>query len=192
VLSGPEWLGLYDELHTFVRRRVRDDTDADDVTQGIFLKLYEALPNVREPQHVRAWAYRAARNAVIDYYRSRSRACREIFDEQLLETPAPDPDVAAAARLASCIPPAMQRLSPDDRDALERIDVDGQSQVAAARQLDLSVSGMKSRVQRARHRLKASLEQCCDVVLDRRGGIADVTPRLAGRCICESSCGCAA
>ena len=112
VLSGPQWLALHDELHAFVRRRVRDAADADDVTQGIFLKLYGALDTVREPRQVRGWAYRAARNAVINYYRTRSRACRQLFDGESLEMPAPaNPDVTAAAKLSSCIPPALQRLS---------------------------------------------------------------------------------
>src|SRR5690349_1120539 len=87
VLSGAEWLALHRDLHSFVSRRVRDTADADDVTQGIFLKLYSALGTLREPPQLRAWAYRAARNAVIDYYRTRSRACRQFFDGEVMELP---------------------------------------------------------------------------------------------------------
>jgi RNA polymerase sigma-70 factor (ECF subfamily) len=191
VLSSDEWLALHDELRAFVRRRIGDAADADDVTQGVFLKLYGALPTVREPRQLRAWAYRAARNSVIDYYRTRSRACRRLFEGESLDTAAAaGPDVTAAARLASCIPPSLQQLSPDDRELLERFDVRGESQVAAARALDLTVSGMKSRVQRARTRLKRALERCCAITVDRRGGIADITPRRPDGCACQAACEC--
>ena len=68
--------------------------------------------------------------------------------------------------------------------ALERVDVDGETHQHAADTLGLSVSGMKSRVQRARRELKQLLEQCCTVELDTLGAVADYRPNNGG-------CGCA-
>jgi RNA polymerase sigma-70 factor (ECF subfamily) len=67
--------------------------------------------------------------------------------------------------------------------------VEGITQAEAARRLGLSVSGMKSRVQRARARLRAVVDACCRVELDRRGGVVAYEPR--GRaCGASRKCGC--
>ena len=66
------------------------------------------------------------------------------------------------------------------------IDLDGLPQAGAARREGLSLSGMKSRVQRGRRRLAELLEQCCALTLDARGVPMDYEP-TAG---CERGCGC--
>jgi RNA polymerase sigma-70 factor, ECF subfamily len=81
--------------------------------------------------------------------------------------------------------PLLRLLSEADREALTLIDVQQVTQVDAARQLGLSVSGMKSRIQRARHRLKTVVEECCRVQLDRRGGVIAYERR--GTCGCNTS-----
>jgi RNA polymerase sigma-70 factor (ECF subfamily) len=70
-----------------------------------------------------------------------------------------------------------------------RVDVDGQTQLNAARDLGLSLSGMKSRVQRARRDLKDLLERCCAVDVDRRGGVSDYQP-AGGGCGCTAATPC--
>ena len=71
-----------------------------------------------------------------------------------------------------------------------RVDVDGHTHQRPAADLGLSVSGMKSRVQRARRDLRELLEQCCTVELDRRGGITDYR-HSSGACGCATgSAGC--
>jgi RNA polymerase sigma-70 factor (ECF subfamily) len=189
-LSPREWIQLHSDISAFIRRRIRDAADAEDVVQACVVRLYQSLLSLRSREQLRAWAYRSARHAVIDHYRTRARHCQEVFDEERMDVPAMPSDTSAAATLASCIPPSLLRLSVADRDTLARVDFGAQSQVAAAVALGVSVSGMKSRVQRARRRLKAVIEECCTVTLDRRGGIADIAPR-AGACSCQPACGCA-
>jgi RNA polymerase sigma-70 factor, ECF subfamily len=79
----------------------------------------------------------------------------------------------------------LQELPPAARDALTRVDVEGETHQQAAAQLGLSVSGMKSRVQRARLQLKDLLQQCCSVGLDRTGAVASYRPT-------GPACGCGA
>jgi RNA polymerase sigma-70 factor (ECF subfamily) len=102
--------------------------------------------------------------------------------------PEPDADAglpnAATRELARCLQPMLRGLQPAARDALTRVDLDGQTHQQAADQLGLSVSGMKSRVQRARRELRDRLTDCCRVDTDGSGAITDYTPRQQG-------CGCA-
>ena len=66
---------------------------------------------------------------------------------------------------------------PRDRQAVTLVDLDGLAQQEAAVQLGLSLSGMKSRVQRGRRQLKGMLEACCTIELDQRRGVVDFDVR---------------
>jgi len=79
----------------------------------------------------------------------------------------------------------MEQLPALSREALVLTDIDGLTQAVAATALGLSISGMKSRVQRARLQLRALLVACCPIDLDARGAILDYMPPTR-------SCGCAA
>ncbi len=83
------------------------------------------------------------------------------------------------------------RLLRDERQGAEglRLPVGGDEAEAAAESEGLSLSGMKSRIQRARSRLKASLLECCRIALDRRGGIVGCEARTGGKGPCGRS-GC--
>lgn len=98
----------------------------------------------------------------------------------------PEDDTAAFGELAACLTPMLDRLEPAYREAVVLADLQGVTQVDAAARAGISVSGMKSRVQRGRRRLRAALEACCRVHLDRRGGVIDYEPRRDDGCACGS------
>ena len=144
-----------------------------------------ALERVDNPA---AWLYRSARNAVIDHYRTRkSHGPRTDPDVW------PDPDSSgdvpndATRELSRCLEPLLRQLPPSARDALVRVDVEGQTQQRAALDIGISLSGMKSSVQRARRDLRELLEHCCTVALDSTGGIAGYQPNAAGGCGCANT-----
>ena len=99
---------------------------------------------------------------------------------------------AAASRdLAECVRPFIEQLPAPYRDALILVEIKGLSQKQAASERGLSLSGMKSRVQRARRKLKEAILRCCAVQLDRRGEIMAYDPRgVAGakRCCALGTC----
>ena len=78
-------------------------------------------------------------------------------------------------------------LAPAYREALVLVDLNGLTQQAAAKRLGLSLSGVKSRVQRGRRQLRCRLEACCVVEFDRRGGIVDYVVRGESASPCEIS-----
>jgi RNA polymerase sigma-70 factor (ECF subfamily) len=179
------WTETLDRIQAFVAARVDDRELAADITQDVIVRSIAsgALDRVDNPA---AWLYRSARNAVIDHYRTRrNHASLDGLDAWPEEDVDAQPN-DAIRELSRCLQPMLDQLSPAGRDALVRVDVDGQTQLRAARELGLSVSGMKSRVQRARRDLKDLLEQCCAVEVDRRGGVTDYHP-IAGACGCNAS-----
>jgi RNA polymerase sigma-70 factor, ECF subfamily len=192
------WAELHEKIRAFVRRRVRNDADAEDIAQQCLLHAHDAAAMFDEPSRLYAWTFRTARNAVIDYYRSKARSLNRRAAtsvdglSEVLATPASDEGHDPLLELAGCVRPLISELPEPDRDALRTIDLDGGSQVALARALGLSISGMKSRVQRARQRLKHAVEVCCRVENDRRGAIVSYQNRESGACRhCSDACQCA-
>jgi RNA polymerase sigma-70 factor (ECF subfamily) len=166
-----EWAETLRRIRAFVTSRTGDPELAADITQDVVVRSISsgALDRVDD---VTAWLYRSARNAVIDHYRTR-RPHRDLPDLDLWPDPETSTDLPneATRELASCLQPLLDRLPPESRDALTRVDLEGQTHQQAADQLDISVSGMKSRVQRARRRLRDQVTGCCPVELDHAGAV---------------------
>ncbi|MGZ4664803.1 MAG: sigma-70 family RNA polymerase sigma factor [Frankiaceae bacterium] len=187
-----DWGETLVRVRAFVAARVGDPELAADITQDIVVRSI-ASGGLDRVDNITAWLYRAARNAVIDHYRARRRPDESL---DLERWPEPDPSDNlpndATRELARCLQPMMGRLHPTARDALTRVDLDGQTHQQAAAQLGISVSGMKSRVQRARRDLREQLTSCCHVQTDRTGALADYAPN-PGTTGCDgdaaSSCG---
>jgi RNA polymerase sigma-70 factor (ECF subfamily) len=177
------WAESLDRIRAFVAARVDDPELAADITHDVVVRSIAsgALDRVDNPA---AWLYRSARNAVIDHYRTR-HIHDPLGDADSWPDPGPTDNLPndATRELARCLQPMLHQLPSAARDALTRVDVDGQTHHQAADQLGISVSGMKSRVQRARRQLKDLLEQCCTVGVDGAGAVASYRPS-------EPGCGC--
>jgi RNA polymerase sigma-70 factor, ECF subfamily len=182
------WAEVGASMDRFVRRRVNDPYQADDVVAEVMLRIHQHLATLDDREHVTAWVFRIARNAITDHYR-RSARRREVPAAELEPLTDPSADAwlddqdATLAELASCIRPLVEALPRDYRRALELTDFDGHSQVDAARMEGISVSGMKSRVQRGRRQFATLVKQCCDITIDARGEVIDYQLRADG-------CGC--
>lgn len=181
------WIATLERVRAFVAARVNDPELAADITHNVVVRGI-ASGSLDRADNPTAWLYRSARNAVIDHYRT--RRVHELFEgDELWPDPGPTEDAPneATRELARCLQPLLGGLPPNARDALTRVDVDGQTHERAAAQLGLSVSGMKSRVQRARRQLKELLEQCCAVDVDRMGAIASYRPTGSTACPCATT-----
>ena len=152
------------------------------------------LGSLRDAERLHAWVYRTARNVIIDHYRS-STAWRELASgdtDDLAAADAPDLSVdeerIALQELAMCLTPMLRQLQPAYREAVTLTDLEGITQAEAAERVGVSLSGMKSRVQRGRRQLKAVLEACCRVDLDHRGSIVGYKRREPDSCTRCGSC----
>lgn len=194
------WAEFSGRLRAFVARRVPPGIEPDDVVQEVFLRVMRHLPSLRDADRIEAWLFQIARNTLHDAMRARRR--RDARTDAL-EVDVPDEtdaeDIRAAeAELAPCLTPMIARLGEHYREAIDLTSVHGLTQAEAAKRAGVSVSGMKSRVQRAREQLKAMLLQCCEVDVDRRRGVADFHPRESASCSTStdmsspSTCGCGA
>jgi RNA polymerase sigma-70 factor (ECF subfamily) len=182
VTAEDVWVQFGAGLRGFVARRVSDRSQVEDLVSEIVLRVHRHLDALDDRERLTAWVFRIARNVINDYYRSTSRR-----REDLSGTPSDpggpsaeawiDDQDAVSSELAVCLRPLLAELAPDYRRALELTDLGGMTQTEAAMVEHVSVSGMKSRVQRGRQQLAVVLQQCCVPTLDSRGRPIDFRPR---------------
>lgn len=174
------WQQFHRRLQGFIARRVSDRDSAEDILQDVMLRIHRHAGELEQSAAVGGWIHQIARNAIIDHYR-RAPVRRERpagIDPVPDEAPAPETSVPGPREeLARCLIPLLEQLPANYRQAVALTELDGLTQAEAAARLGLSTSGMKSRIQRARAQLKELLADCCEIELDRRGGVTGYRPR---------------
>ncbi|HPA80585.1 MAG TPA: sigma-70 family RNA polymerase sigma factor [Thermoanaerobaculales bacterium] len=176
------WRDLEAKLRPFVARRVRSDVDVDDIVQDVFLRMQRGLAGLRDEERFGPWVYQVARSAIVDHQRFAAKhrvVDADGSEEQPLDVD--DDDRAVEEELAGYLAPFVAMLSSPYREALTLVELEGLTQKQAAEMLGISVSGMKSRVQRGRVQLRKALEDCCHIALDVRGRVVSCEPRPDGR-----------
>lgn len=186
------WQQVQNGLRVFIAKRVRSENDTDDILQEVFLRVHQHLGRLEEPDRVVAWVFQITRNVIVDYYRSIERR-RELpvglagnMDDHGLPNGVKEaPSEGAREELSGCLRPMVERLSSEYREAIKLVELDGLTHRQAAIRLGLSVSGMKSRVQRGRRQLKKLLEDCCLIELDSRRSVSGYELRQEGGPLCQ-------
>jgi RNA polymerase sigma-70 factor (ECF subfamily) len=176
------WQQIHNGLRAFIAKRVANEAEVDDLVQDVWLKMQRGLDGLKDQSRLISWIYQIARHAIIDHYRAPGRrrempaglaADLEAHQSSSTRTTASEDSVQLRTELDGCLRPMIERLSGEYRQAVILVDLEGLAQQEAAEQLGLSLSGMKSRVQRGRRQLRDMLEACCTIELDRRRGVAD-------------------
>ena len=177
------WNELGERLRGYVSRRVHPG-DADDVVQTVMLKLLERRGEI-DGHSVRAWLFTVTRNAVAEYYRQKRPSIDLDSFGDVAETDKADPADRTIGNLSDCLDPMLRMLAPSDADLLRRIDLQGEAQTDLAASLVIPLSTLKSRVQRARARLRSAFDVCCSIDLGRNGAPIAFEPGTA----CSPACG---
>ena len=173
------WDQYSTRLRAFIRSRVWDDAEAEDILQEVFIRIHRHLCCQPEWNKPKSWIYQIARNLIIDHYRRR-RETVELPESLPAEPDLPEEDPEAV--LALSLKEMIDGLPEHYRQALLLTEYQGLSQKQLAERLGISLSGAKSRVQRARERLRDMLLRCCHFEFDRRGRIVDYYQRC---CCCH-------
>jgi len=173
------WQQYCCQLKAFIRNRVSDEKDVEDLLQEVFIRIHTHLSRMRDLNKLESWIYQITRNAIIDHYRCR-RPTVELSELISVEDDFYQDDPAAT--LAPSLVTLVEELPVPYREALILTEYQGLNQRQLAEKLGISFSGAKSRVQRARHMLRDMLLTCCHFELDRRGAIIDYYERC---CCCN-------
>ncbi len=169
------------KVRGFIRRRVRDDATADDLTQETFLKVYRSRAALRDGQRIEAWLYRIARTTLIDFYR-RQRPGQELPNDLAAETNESADEVTVV--MTRALRRFLDELPESYREPVRLAEFEGLPLAKIALRLGLSLTAVKSRVRRGRAMLRKKLQDCCRLEFDRLGKIIGYERRNAETCPC--------
>jgi RNA polymerase sigma-70 factor, ECF subfamily len=172
------WRDIAARLRPYVARRLRNPADVDDVVQETLVKVHQGVGTLNDGERFGAWVYRIAERSIADAMRARARL-------PLAAAPDAKPDHSAdsaeatdlQSEMGECVALFVARLPSPYREAITLTELQGLTQKDAAETVGVSLSGMKSRVQRGRERILAMFQECCDISLDCRGRVIQCDPR---------------
>ncbi|MBM3239914.1 RNA polymerase sigma factor [Candidatus Poribacteria bacterium] len=152
-------------LFSYVRRKVGDNDDAEDITQEVFVKVYRALPNWQPRASFQTWLYTIARNRCTDYHRARTRRQFQSLDDDeefTLTPPATDiysdPEkMAEESELGRIISEAIEQLSPKQKEVFRLHHYQGLQIKEIAETLGMADGSVKVHHHRAMKKLKKIL-----------------------------------
>ncbi len=181
------WQSYSSQLKAYILKRIPDSSFADDILQDVFIKIHEKIGMLKDNEKISNWIYQITKNSIIDYYRKQKMKFSDIQELSDKEMNAIEETEATIyenpeQRIASGLRNMINALPEKYAKALDMVEIGGLSQVQLAKELKISVSGAKSRVQRGRQMLKDSLLECCHYEFDKYGTIISYHSR--------SCCGC--
>lgn len=150
-------------LERFIRRRVPNPLDAEDLVQEVFFELAEANRLLMPIEHVTAWLYRVARNRITDLFRRR-REEEDLSEwEELLPSPEAGPEALAARHLLlEEIEAALAELPEEQRDVFVAHELFGKSFREMSAETGVGVNTLLARKRYAVLRLRKRLQSVHD------------------------------
>jgi len=155
-------------LRAFIRRRVRNESVADDLAQETLLKVYRSRATLRDDTKLEAWLYQIARGTIIDHVR-RLRPQEEL--PAAIAAESPDEVAALRARVLVSLKNFLEELPAAYREPVRLAELEGLPLARIALRMNLSPTAVKSRVRRGRAMLKKKLQDCCRFEFDRLGQV---------------------
>ena len=166
------WRAHESELRNYLHHRLGDSHLAVDLLQDVFVKAMQQGGGFCNLDNPRAWLFQVARNTLVDHQRLR-RETVELPED--IPEPVDQPEPVAA--MSICVGRVLTELAPEDRDIIEQCDLNGMKQQDYARTHGLSLAAVKSRLLRARQRMRDTLSTSCKVQFDEKGRVEGFVPR---------------
>ena len=167
---------------TFLARRVPTREIAEDILQEAFVRSLTRAPALATTESVLAWFYRVLRNAIVDHYRRTGAEARAMeryaADTDDIVAPA---DAELFDVLCGCVRSLVTTLKPEYAVAITRVELEGTTLAAFAREADISPNNASERLHRARRALKARVVEVFqdghrDPFLEQRLGTSVLVP----------------
>jgi len=169
-------------LRNFIRKRVGDTSEAEDILQDVFFELVEAYRMMKPVEHATAWMFTVARNRITDFFRARKPQVStqepvasaedgaELVFEDLLPSPDAGPEAAYARQvLLEEIDAALEELPEEQREVFIAHEMEGRSFKELAAETGLSVNTLLSRKHYAVMHLRERLTAIYDEFRSERG-----------------------
>ncbi|TLX71952.1 RNA polymerase sigma factor SigZ [Labilibacter sediminis] len=168
------WKNFYNYVSVFVDKRIFDKELREDCVQEIFIKINRGLPSLKDESKLESWIFQIARNTIADFNRKKVKQKLIPITNHDREQ---ETDENINTEVADWIIPFIKQLPLKYSEPLSLYEIEGWTQKEISIKEKISLSGVKSRIQRGRLKLKNALNECCNFVQDKRGNILDYKPR---------------
>ena len=158
------WENFDKQLRGLICTKMNNHNECLDVLQEVYLKVIKNIDKITGVENIPSYLNRLAYNAVTDYYRQQTKKTVVVKDNfeaiVIIDEVEGEQDQIKNCRL-DCLEPGIDTLPEIYKEALILSDIEGRSQKEVAEKLGITLSGAKSRVQRAREKLKEAVIKCC-------------------------------
>lgn len=161
------WDSFSKELLGFIKSKISDKHIAEDILQEVFIKIHAKSHTITDEDRLASWVYQITRNTIIDFYRKK----KILLYKEDLKDRLPEDESNSNKGCLACLRPFVEKMSEADRHILEKTAFEDMSQKEYAHEYGLSYTATKSRVQRARKKMKALFVDCCSAKYDAYGNI---------------------
>lgn len=164
------WDQFNTELKRFICQKTGHEDQCQDILQELYLKIFINQGRINKAQNIRAYIFQMAHNALTDHHRRTARKNLLSADIVPGQEPATEEPMQEYG-LTACLRSMINTLPEIYSQALILTELDGLTQKQFAEKTGISLSGAKSRVQRAREKLKEEILRCCRYEFDKYGNI---------------------
>jgi len=164
------------ELRRFVYRKVKDRAIAEDIVQDVLVKAHMRMGQLRDTEKIMGWLYQITRNAITDHFRIKSKTVQQSDLDWEDERQVLNECVSA------CLGEMLLTLPEKYKLALELAEIEELPQIELAERLQISYSGAKSRVQRARKMLRRRMDESYVIKMDAYGNVTVCESRIPCNC----------
>lgn len=149
------WKIHADKLKGYIKKRVSDENDIDDIMQSVLIKITNYCEKKKDVKYIKAWIYRITQNTIIDYYKKEERTVNINCERLTLQT-----TQEYNENIFIWLHNFIERLPKEYSEPLKLSDIEGKPHQKIAEQLGLTLSATKSRIQRARKKLREKFDEC--------------------------------
>lgn len=176
------WLKFENRLRAFTMSKVHDLSVTDDILQELFLRIHANIDKVKDETKIQSWIYQICRNLITDYHRSQKKSLQK--ELPVTSFGGEDDAEEVMSEALQDMVKMMDNLPSEYCEAFCLTELGSLSQKEYAQKINISYSGAKSCVQRARKMLKDMLMICCHYEFDKYGAVIGIHP--VNCCCCHS------
>ncbi len=179
MTTNEVWKLYSKDVNYFILSKVKDQSIADDLVQETFLKVHTKLHTLNDLDKIKSWTLSIARNTIFDYFKSINNTHNFNTIELIAE------DYEPEHTEMDCLINHILNLDKKYQTPLFLSDIKGVKQAIIAKQLDLPLPTIKSRIQRARKKVAEGYMDCCGYTLNEKGILVGEVQQLDDCKICN-------
>lgn len=162
---------IYSAIQHYIRKLTHDKEKIDEITQEVFIKVHQSLHTLNDEKKLLPWLKRIVYTTLIDYYRNQNKYSSSALPE--LTQPEDEVNEEGFEDVVQCIKGLIEAMPEEERTLLMAIELQGVSQTQYAATFNIPLSTVKSRIQRAREKLRTQISGNCFLLTDPYGNIID-------------------